>query len=277
MLKSKGNIINLESKICIEAVKKAGKKLKDFQDSNILSGIKKWNKHEAGLVTEADLMSEKIIIDVIKSHSSFPILSEESSEEFSFSDENEKFWAIDPLCGTVPFSNSMETWGLTVSFFSSNNSSVGAIMCPSSNEIIYCDEEHVYKNGSIFTPKPNFPEIEDMTLCLEIESGKNWIDLFNNQLDWVKNFSYINSFASAVFPGSQIIQGKLPIMAIYKISIEHVGALISIGNKIGIKSTDINGKELTIDDFKNNIPEWFIYGWPAAHSKLRKNKKNKGD
>ena len=243
--------------------------MKDFQENNIAPKMKKWNKYEAGLVTEADLLSEKIIIDIIQSESSFPILSEESTTEFSFSKEN-NFWAVDPLCGTVPYSNSLDNWGLTVSFFSSNKTSVGAIMCPASDEIIYCDDKNVYKNEKIFSPEPKFNEVEDMTLCLEIESGKNWVDLFNNQLDWVKNFSYINSFASAVFPGSQIIQGKLPIMAIYKISIEHVGALISIGNKIGIKSTDINGKELTIDDFKNNIPEWFIYGWPAAHSKLRK-------
>ena len=82
--------------------------MKAFQDKNIVSGLKKWNKHEAGLVTEADLISEKIIIETITSKSSFPILSEESTEEFSFID-NENFWAIDPLCGTVPFSNSLDT------------------------------------------------------------------------------------------------------------------------------------------------------------------------
>jgi len=265
--KSKGNIINLEAKICIEAVEKAGKELKAFQEKNVISNIKKWNKYEAGLVTEADLISEKIIIETIKSKSSFPILSEESSEEFSFTD-NEIFWAVDPLCGTVPFSNSMETWGLTVSFFSSGHSSVGAIMCPSSNEIIYCDEKNVYKDGVILTPKPSFPEIDDMTICLEIESGRNWVDLFKDKLDWIKNFSYVNSFASAVYPGAQIIKGNLPIMAIYKISIEHVGALILIGNKLGIKSTDVKGNELNVNDFKKNTPEWFIYGWPDAHDKL---------
>jgi fructose-1,6-bisphosphatase/inositol monophosphatase family enzyme len=265
--KSKGNIISLESKICVEAVEKAGKKLKSFQDKNIVSDIKKWNKHEAGLVTEADLISEKIIIETIKSKSSFPILSEEATEKFSFA-ENERFWAVDPLCGTVPFSNSMQTWGLTVSFFSPDHSSVGAIMCPSSNEIIYCDYENVYKDGVILSSKPNFPEIEDMTICLEIESGQNWVDLFRDELNWIKNFSYVNSFASAVYPGSQIIKGNLPIMAIYKISIEHVGALILIGSKLGIKATDLKGNDLSVEDFKSNDPEWFIYGWPDAHDKL---------
>ena len=141
-------------------------------------------------------------------------------------------------------------------------------MCPSSNEIIYCDEENVYKNADILTPRPNFPEIEDMTLCLEIEKGKNWVDLFKNELDWVKNFSYVNSFASAVYPGSQVIKGNLPIMAIYNISLEHVGALILIGNKLGIKSTDLKGNELNVNEFKNNTPEWFIFRWPDALENL---------
>ena len=108
----------------------------------------------------------------------------------------------------------------------------------------------------------------DMTLCLEIEQGKNWSKLFQNELSWVNNFSYINSFASAVYPGLQIIKGNLPIMAIYKISLEHVGGLISIGEKLGLKSTDIFGNDLKPDNLINDVPDWFIFGWPKVHEEL---------
>ena len=57
-------------------------------------------------------------------------------------------------------------------------------------------------------------------------------------------------------------------MAIYNISLEHVGALILIGNKLGIKSTDLKGNELNVNEFKNNTPEWFIFGWPDALENL---------
>ena len=85
-----------------------------------------------------------------------------------------------------------------------------------------------------------------------------------------KNFSYINSFASAVYPGLQIIKGNLPIMAIYKISLEHVGGLISIGEKIGIKSTDKFGNKLKTDNLIDDVPDWFIFGWPEVHESLIK-------
>jgi len=250
----------------LSAVTSAGKELIDFQAKNYKS-LEKWNKFEAGLVTQADLKSDEIIKNIIKKRSNFGILSEESREDFN--PELDKFFCVDPLCGTVPFSNNLNTWGLTVSFFS-GDSSVGAIGCPGTKEYMHCDEKNVYLNGEIYKPDIEFPEMIDMTLCLEIEQGKNWHELFNKELSWVKNFSYINSFASAVYPGLQIIKGNLPIMAIYKISLEHVGGLISIGEKIGIKSTDKFGNKLKTDNLIDDVPDWFIFGWPEVHESLIK-------
>ncbi|MBK66230.1 MAG: hypothetical protein CL769_04680 [Chloroflexi bacterium] len=258
-------MIKLESKICLDSVKAAGSELKNFQKNNNFKNIEKWNKFEAGLVTQADLKSDEIIKKIIKKNSNHNILSEESRDDFSLS--SDKFFCVDPLCGTVPYSNNLNSWGLTVSFFS-DNKSVGAIGCPANNEYIHCDDENVYFNDEIFKPIASFPEMIDMTLCLEIEQGKNWSKLFKEELDWVKNFSYINSFASAVYPGFEIIKGNLPVMAIYKISLEHVGGLMSIGEKIGLKSTDGFGNDLKTDKLINEVPEWFIFGWPEVHEKL---------
>ena len=248
----------------MSAVTSAGKELIDFQVKNYKS-LEKWNKFEAGLVTQADLKSDEIIKNIIKKRSKFGILSEESREDFN--PGLDTFFCVDPLCGTVPFSNNLNTWGLTVSFFSGDYS-VGAIGCPGEKDYMHCDEKNVYLNGEIYKPDINFPEMIDMTLCLEIEQGKNWHELFNKELSWVKNFSYINSFASAVYPGLQIIKGNLPIMAIYKISLEHVGGLISIGEKIGIKSTDKFGNKLKTDNLIDDVPDWFIFGWPEVHESL---------
>ena len=265
MPKIRGDIIKLESEICLNSVNEAGNELLNFQKNNNFKNLEKWNKFEAGLVTQADLKSDKIIKEIIKNNSNHNILSEESREEFNLM--SEEFFCVDPLCGTVPYSNNLNSWGLTVSFFSGDKS-VGAIACPGIDESIYCDEDNVYLNGEIYKPKVEFPEMIDMTLCLEIEQGKNWSKLFQNELSWVNNFSYINSFASAVFPGLQIIKGNLPIMAIYKISLEHVGGLISIGEKLGLKSTDIFGNDLKTDNLINNVPDWFIFGWPKVHEEL---------
>ena len=112
--RNKGDIIKLESDICLSAVASAGKELIDFQNNNP-KNLEKWNKFEAGLVTQADLKSDEIIKNIIKEKSKHGILSEESREDFDAS--SDEFFCVDPLCGTVPYSNNLNTWGLTVSFF----------------------------------------------------------------------------------------------------------------------------------------------------------------
>jgi len=231
--------------------------------------LKKWNKSDAALVTEADLMSEKEIIRIInRANLNCPILSEEDTSNFIFPKDN-KFWAVDPLCGTVPFSCGLDSWGLSVAYLSkSKSSSVGAIYCPNTGETISCDENSVYINEEKLLVSPKFPKLKDMTLCLEIEDGINWVNLFRKDLEWIKHFSYLNSFASAVYPGSQIILGRIPVMVMYRISLEHIAALITIGEKMGLCATDLRGDDLDIADFDQKIPDWFVFGWPEPHNEL---------
>ncbi|HQU86900.1 MAG TPA: inositol monophosphatase family protein, partial [Pyrinomonadaceae bacterium] len=63
-------------------------------------------KGDINLVTEADLASEKLIIERIKTH--FPkhsILAEESGEAVVIGGENKFKWIIDPLDGTTNFAH----------------------------------------------------------------------------------------------------------------------------------------------------------------------------
>ena len=253
----------------MNAAKKAGYVLKNKHPKFLGDNLKTWNKDEVSLVTEADLLSEKEIISLIKEKDSKSIiLSEEATPIFQYP-PSKQFWAVDPLCGTVPFSAGLDSWGVSVAYISkSKKTSVGAIFCPVSNELIHCDENKVYKNEEEFSVSPKFPKIKDTTLCLEIERGENWVKLFESQLSWVKYFSQINSFASAVYPGIQVINGKIPLMVIYKISLEHIASLLAIGQKLGLCATDIDGNDLDIDNFQHKIPEWFVFGWPEPHNEL---------
>ena len=87
MPKIRGDIIKLESEICLNSVNEAGKELLNFQNNNNFKNLEKWNKFEAGLVTQADLKSDKIIKDIIKNNSNHNVLSEESREEFDLMSE----------------------------------------------------------------------------------------------------------------------------------------------------------------------------------------------
>ena len=66
---------------------------------------------------------------------------------------------------------------------------------------------------------------------------------------------------------------KLASTVISKLKENHSNIdYLSVGgdhlNKLGIKSTDLKGNELNVNEFNNNTPEWFIFGWPDALENL---------
>jgi myo-inositol-1(or 4)-monophosphatase len=87
-------------KVAVEAAKLSAKKLTKIYEKFSRADIKMKSSHE--IITEADLLSEKIIIKEIKKN--FPdhrILSEESGDDDKKSDY---LWIIDPIDGTTNFS-----------------------------------------------------------------------------------------------------------------------------------------------------------------------------
>ena len=96
-----------EMKMACSAAMVAGRILKDLYGN--ISGISK--KGEIDLVTEADVASEKAVIDVITSH--FPddmILSEEAGEQ----GEADRVWIIDPLDGTTNFAHMFPFFAVSI-------------------------------------------------------------------------------------------------------------------------------------------------------------------
>src|SRR5215210_5866875 len=72
-------------------------------------------KGDINLVTEADLASEKLIIDRIRSH--YPqhsILAEESGEAVIIGGTNKWKWIVDPLDGTTNFAHSYPCFCVTL-------------------------------------------------------------------------------------------------------------------------------------------------------------------
>ncbi|MBI2576455.1 inositol monophosphatase [Candidatus Woesearchaeota archaeon] len=87
-----------------------------------------------GLVSEADLASEKAIVALLREH--FPshnIVAEESGDHKKASDFT---WYIDPLDGTTNFVFGLKNWGLTLSLAYKGEMLVGAIYFPLSGELL---------------------------------------------------------------------------------------------------------------------------------------------
>jgi myo-inositol-1(or 4)-monophosphatase len=95
-----------------------------------------------GLVTDTDLAAEREIFDVLKKHSSYNILSEESG---LLRNEPGKKWVIDPLDGTSNFARGIPLFAVSIGLMEGNDFLAGVIIDPIlQNE--YCAE----KGGGAF-------------------------------------------------------------------------------------------------------------------------------
>jgi len=134
--------VNNRSKIAIYAAKKAGKMLaENFQKKTKVS-----TKKDGSLVTQFDLKSEKIIIDIIKKR--FPtdnILSEES-DNLNF---NSNFtWIIDPIDGTHNYIRNIEIFGVSIGIQYKEEIVAGVIFIPLTNELYTTEKgKGAFKNG----------------------------------------------------------------------------------------------------------------------------------
>jgi myo-inositol-1(or 4)-monophosphatase len=93
------------------------------------------HKGSIDIVTEADLASEELILDVL--HHNLPgikILSEESFSSYN-NIPNEPVWIIDPLDGTTNFAHNFPWFSVSIAFHDKSKSQVGVIYCPIQNEL----------------------------------------------------------------------------------------------------------------------------------------------
>ncbi len=99
-------------------------------------------KGDINLVTEADLASEKLIIEKIRSY--YPkhqILAEESGESIAVIDGDKRWkWIIDPLDGTTNFAHGYPCFCVTIALERDGEIVVGATLDPTRNEMFSAEK-----------------------------------------------------------------------------------------------------------------------------------------
>lgn len=93
-------------------------------------------KGDIDLVTEADLASEALIIERIKSHHpKHSILAEESGNAVVIGGENRWKWIIDPLDGTTNYAHGYPCFAVTIALEHEGEIVVGVTFDPTRNEL----------------------------------------------------------------------------------------------------------------------------------------------
>lgn len=121
----------------IETARDAGRLLLEKFDR----GIAVSKKGEIDLVTEADLASEALIIERIRSY--YPrhsILAEESGEAVIAGGDASWKWIIDPLDGTTNFAHAYPCWCVTLALEHNGEIVVGVTYDPTRNELFSAEK-----------------------------------------------------------------------------------------------------------------------------------------
>lgn len=108
-------------------------------------------KGDINLVTEADLASEAMIIERIKSH--YPkhaILAEEAGNAVVGDSETEWKWIIDPLDGTTNYAHGYPCFAVTIALERKGEIVVGVTYDPTRNEMFAAEKGH----GATLNGKP---------------------------------------------------------------------------------------------------------------------------
>lgn len=132
-----------ESAAALKAAKAAGE-IQTGLFGN-LKDIKK--KGEIDLVTEADIRSEKAIVEILRE--TFPddgFLTEESA---AIAGNSERVWIVDPLDGTTNYAHSFPFFAVSIALQARGEIVVGKVFNPVLNELFEATKgEGAFMNGS---------------------------------------------------------------------------------------------------------------------------------
>jgi myo-inositol-1(or 4)-monophosphatase len=127
-----------ELDFAMETTRKAGRLLCEFYHRRHTVSHK---SSEIDLVTEADLASERLIVDAIRTH--FPghkILSEEGlGDHQAAAGETPCLWIVDPLDGTVNYAHGYPTWGVSLALVAGGRVVLGLTYDPLHDELFWAE------------------------------------------------------------------------------------------------------------------------------------------
>ena len=169
--------------IMIKASEKASKAL--IRDFGEIEKLQVSSKGPSDFVTNADIKTEKIIIEELKkAKPHYSILSEEKGLELN-KDKN-KTWIIDPIDGTINFLHGVPHFAISIALKIEKEIIAGLIFDPIKNEIFYAEKN----NGAYFNnQRVRVSRKNDLNECLFGTGGK---------LDKNYNFLYRKSGSAAL-------------------------------------------------------------------------------
>lgn len=156
------------------AALQAGKLIMSYYQNDFQVSKKEGNTEATSIVTEVDLKAQNLIIDHLR-HSiqtyDLGLLAEESDEDQSRL-KKDFFWAIDPIDGTIYFSEGQPGFAVSIALVSkSGESYIGVVYDPITDELFHAIRNHgSYRNGEHLIPSK---KVQDRVIYFADRSLKN--------------------------------------------------------------------------------------------------------
>jgi myo-inositol-1(or 4)-monophosphatase len=238
------NIIETSIDLLEPLMKKIGLELKELFDSRDFD-VK--YKDKAEIVTTADKLSEKYILEALRKE--FPehrILSEESGKINDDSD-SPFLWVIDPVDGTTNFTYHNPFFAIAISLFYGKNVILGLIYNPILDEMYIAKKDAgAYLNGKKINVNDNVDLNKlRLTYCHgnTQESHENAIKLYS----YFKKQGDIRQLGSAAMELALVARGITDAFVVPGALRWDVAAGILLIKEADGISTDFNGKEWNYD------------------------------
>ncbi|NUM25817.1 MAG: inositol monophosphatase [Candidatus Buchananbacteria bacterium] len=224
----------------IIAAKKAGKELLKLSDEKIKYRLKK--KHD--ILAEADLKSEKIIINEIRKHyPAHSILSEEMGQDLNTSNY---LWVIDPVDGTINFSRQLNDYCISIAVAKKNELILGLIYNPVTQEMFIAEKNKgAFLNGKKLKVSN---ENKTINMLLATDNSSNPQIRKNNYRILQKvctDFRHIRIFGSGALHLAKVASGKIDAYYKTKFNYWDYAAGVLLVQEAGGKATDLNGNNIT--------------------------------
>ena len=221
--------------IAIKAAINGGNILIDFYNENIKITHKKEKIDASSVVTDADLLSEKEIINFLKF---FTPNYNFYCEEHSYQNNNSIYtWCIDPLDGTSNFINQIPIWGISIGLLERNEPILGILYFPLIDKLLYAEKNKgAYENKVEKKLQVSTKDLQNsLYFAGGIYSGKH-----QASFELMHKVAYTKIFDCSCFEIAQIATGNAEIY-IRRNSLHDVAASICIIHESGGTITDYLG------------------------------------
>ena len=111
-------------------------------------------KEDDSPLTQADMVSNKIILEGLTKISNWPIISEETFDFEKPREHHKKFWLVDPLDGTKDFIARNGQFTVNIALVEDGKPVLGVVAVPASGDLFYAERGRgAFQNGEPITCK----------------------------------------------------------------------------------------------------------------------------